>query len=108
MELLNRRALFQSSLEKKMAETGEYAVYFRPPTGFRIEKYPCVVYDYSSSKFAYADNSFYIPYMKYEVTLLTRNPDDPGIEKLLEMPCSALFNSRTAAGINEFKFIIYY
>lgn len=92
----------------KIVEATGYTVYFRPPTGFRIETYPCVVYDYSGTDIAYADNSVYIPYMKYQVTLLTRDPDDEGFEKLLKMPNSRLLHSRTVAGINEFTFVIYY
>lgn len=104
MVIQHRREIFHERLTEDIG----YAVYFRPPTGFRIDRYPCIVYDISDTDIAYADNSMYVPFIKYEVTLLTRDPEDEAFEKLLRIPHSRLLNSRKVAGLNEYTFYIYY
>ena len=51
-----------------------FAVYYQPPTGTRIE-YPCVVYSRDSGDALYASNRPYRYTQRYQVTVITRDPD---------------------------------
>lgn len=60
-------------------------VYFQPPETVKME-YPCVVYSLAYIDSYHADNFPYVTYYKYLVTYITRNPDDPNIERLKLLP----------------------
>lgn len=49
-------------------------VYFQPPNGQRME-YPCIVYKRDPGEPQYADNSKYLNRMRYQVTVIDRDPD---------------------------------
>ena len=59
-----------------------FFVYNQPPTGTEI-KYPCVMYSKDSGDALYADNHAYRYTQRYQVTVITRDPDDPFTEQLL-------------------------
>ena len=59
-----------------------FSVYFQPPTGTLVE-YPCVVYSKDSGDALYADNGAYRYTQRYQVTVITRDPDSGLPEKLL-------------------------
>ena len=50
-------------------------VYFQPPTGTKL-KYPCIIYDLETFDVRHADNAKYTLHDKYQVTYITRDPDD--------------------------------
>lgn len=53
---------------------GSCTVYFQPPTGMRLS-YPCIVYSKDSGDADYADNGTYRYTQRYEVTVITTDPD---------------------------------
>ena len=99
-----RRKQFEDMLKDK---TG-LDVYFRPPTGYRIPKYPCIIFDILPDNYKYADNQPYITTDRYRVHLLTRDPDDQALDILRGIPYSKLVDSRQTAGINDYTFYIYF
>ena len=102
--MVSRRKQF----EEKLKEVTSLDVYFRPPAGYRIPKYPCVIFDLFPENYKYADNKPYITTDRYKVHLLTRDPDDPVLDILREFPYSKLIDSRQTAGINDYTFYIYF
>lgn len=62
-----------------------YSVYFQPPENVKIT-YPALVYERGSGHMRFADNCAYRLAMRYELVLISKNPDDPAIEKLLSLP----------------------
>jgi len=57
-------------------------VYFQPPSNITMQ-YPCIVYKRSSEDVKYADNGRFSEYLRYEVTIIDRDPDSsiPGLLK---------------------------
>ena len=60
-----------------------FFLYFQPPTGTHIE-YPCVVYSKDSGDSLYADNRSYRYTQRYQVTVITRDPDCEFPKRLLD------------------------
>lgn len=61
---------------------GTQNVYFQPPASVKL-KYPCIVYKIASRDTIKADDMSYAGYVRYEVTLICRDPDSEIPEKLL-------------------------
>lgn len=97
------RIEFQQMLESVL---GSKSVYFQPPENL-ILKYPCIVYQTSQFNTQFADNRPYIIDWRYQVTFITRNPDDPIVEKLSGLP-SAIFDRYYASdSLHHFVYEIY-
>ena len=60
-----------------------YFVYFQPPTGTHIQ-YPCIVYSKDSGDALYANNHAYRYSQRYQVTVITREPDCDLPKQILE------------------------
>lgn len=50
-------------------------VYFQPPQGMTME-YPCIVYHRDNADTEFADDLPYAITRRYQVTLISRNPDE--------------------------------
>lgn len=75
----------QTTLEKIL---GSSNVYYQPPASKTI-KYPAIVYSKSNVNNTYANNATYSRYNSYEIIVIDYKPDNPVIEKLLDLPyCS--------------------
>ena len=73
-------------LHNQLVDTlGSSAVYFQPPESVKLQ-YPCIIYNLSYVDTTSADNLPYINHYRYLVTLITRNPDDPLIEAIKNLP----------------------
>lgn len=57
-------------------------VYFQAPREDRMV-YPCIKYELSRPYIRHANNKIYKSDKRYQVTYITKNPDDPVIEELL-------------------------
>lgn len=79
---------------------GEVAVYFRPPTDYRITKYPCLIFDYDADSAVYADGIKYQIKMRYKMDLMIHNAADKVVAKYIELPGSTFVNTRQSAGLN--------
>jgi len=64
---LELQELFETILESDR-------VYFQPPENYRLS-YPCVVYEFSRTSAAHADNLAYKQNDEYQVTVMYRDPD---------------------------------
>ena len=70
---MSRRKELHSKLEEFL---GSNSVYFNPPSNHKILEYPCIVYSRASLKTGYANNKPYLLKDTYEITLITKNPDE--------------------------------
>lgn len=73
----------RTDLGKKFRTEITPNVYFQPPETLKLS-YPCVVYRLSSIDHQYADNKTYIGKRRYEVTLITKDPDDGLVQKIID------------------------
>lgn len=63
-------------------------VYYQPPSTL-VMKYPCIVYNLDDDEVKYANNVSYNRRKRYQVTFISRDPDDPVPDQLVELPyCS--------------------
>lgn len=60
-------------------------VYFQPPSNIQM-KYPCIVYERDTGDTQFADNYPYIFKIRYQITVIDRNPDSLIPAKVAELP----------------------
>lgn len=97
-----RRLTFQKILESILPN-----VYFQPPTGMQIV-YPCIVYERDREYKDWADNLPYHKEIGYQVTLISRDPDDPAWDVLDDLPKSSFNRHYAKDGLNHDVFEIYF
>lgn len=98
------RIELQSVLEK-LAESRN--VYFQPPPTLRME-YPAIVYSLDGIDSEHADNTVYHSFIKYQVTVIDKNPDSELIFKVASLPTCKHIRTYTADNLNHNVFDLYY
>ncbi len=103
IELHDRLVSIMKSVDPSWADH----VYFQPPSNIRL-KYPCIIYNKSYGDTKYADNNPYIFNIRYQITVIDRDPDSqiPGLIAMLPM-CSA-DRCYISDNLNHDVFNIYY
>lgn len=100
--MLKTRRHLQMELEKLTNN-----VYFQPPATIKM-KYPCIVYERDRVDTREADNKHYSLFPRYAVTVITRNPDDPLPEEILEtFPGSSFDRTFVSENLYHHTFTIY-
>jgi hypothetical protein len=82
-------------------------VYFQPPPNVQMI-YPAIVYRRAPGSQTYADNAPYNFTQKYDVTLITRNPDDSIYQALRRIWLSRHERFFVADNLNHDAFSIYF
>ncbi len=82
-------------------------VYFQPPSNITLE-YPCIVYkrDYADTKFA--DDHPYRHTLRYQITVIDRDPDSAIPNKVAALPLSLFNRFYTADNLNHDVYIVYF
>ena len=82
---MNSRLELQSKVEELLESRN---VYYQPPESIKMS-YTAIKYSRSDVDVRHADDAAYSKMTKYELIVIAKKPDDPVIEKLLELPyCS--------------------
>lgn len=82
--------------------------YFSPPNGFNMN-YPCIVYTWDNNSIDNADNTRYIGFRRYTVTVITDDPDSDLSDKLLECFRYCSLNRHfTSDNLNHFVHTLYF
>ena len=72
-------------LHHKLVELlGSSNVYYQPPESLKM-KYPAIRYSKSKIESIHADNKKYSKNTRYELIVISEDPDDPVIDKLLDL-----------------------
>lgn len=87
-------------------ETLGCRAYFQPPSNVSMG-YPCIVYELDRIVKKRADDGVYLNTKRYQVKLITKNPDDPMVDVLASMVHSEFERHYTIDGLNHFVFNIY-
>lgn len=95
------RSDFHNRLEKLGCRA-----YFQPPSNVSMG-YPCIVYELDQIVKKRADNGVYLKTRRYQVKLITKNPDDPMVDALASMVHSEFKLHYTTDTLNHFVFNIY-
>lgn len=92
---------------KLKAVTGLDNVYFSPPSNL-VMKYPCVVYRRDNADTKFASNSPYRVKFRYEITVITRDPDSDLVTKVLTLPGCKHDRFFTTSQLNHDTFTLYF
>lgn len=82
---MGTRLELQNKLEELL---GSRQVYYQPPESVKME-YPAIVYSKNNTRTTKANNSIYLKMNRYDIIVISKRPDNPVIDKLLDLPyCS--------------------
>lgn len=98
------RLELQAKLEELL---GLKHVYYQPPESLRLE-YPAIVYSKSKIETRKANNSMYSKFTRYDITVIDKRPDNPVIDKLMELPYCSYDRPYKADNLNHDVLSIYY
>ena len=83
-------------------------VYFQPPESIKM-RYPCIVYERSTGRSLRADNYMYVHFTEYQVTYITKDPDDRMVDILLKsFPMISHDRFYTADNLNHDVYTLFY
>lgn len=82
-------------------------VYFQPPPNVQME-YPAIVYERARADAAFADNDAYRVTKQYQVTMITRNPDESAFDTIASLPMCTHERFYVADNLNHDVFNIYF
>lgn len=101
---MRTRLELQSKLEELL---GSSNVYYQPPAS-KDMSYPAIVYTKSRIETDKANNSTYAKRTSYDITVIDKRPDNPVIDKLLELPYCSFDRHYTADNLNHDTLTLYY
>jgi hypothetical protein len=86
---------------------GSTNVYFQPPANVQM-KYPCIVYAQDNAKTEFAGNNPYRYAKRYQVTVISRDPDSPIPDKVAKLPTANFNRAFTADDLHHYVFNLYF
>lgn len=101
---MGSRIELQTLLEELL---GVKHVYYQPPESLKIE-YPAIVYSKSNIQTKKANNKTYSKKTRYDITVIDRLPDNPIIDKLLELPYCSYDRHYKFDKLNHDTLTLYY
>ena len=86
---------------------GSRYVYFQPPPTLKME-YPCIVYKRDDDRAIHAGNKPYGNRIRYQVTVIDRNPDSDIPDKIRALPLCSFDRFYTADQLNHDTFNLFF
>lgn len=99
-----QRQELQSKLEELL---GSRNVYYQPPSSVEM-KYPAIRYAKAKIDSKSANNKKYLNRTLYDITVIDYRPDNPVIDKILELPYSSYDRPYVASNLNHDVIKLYY
>ena len=93
----------QSQFEEILGSTH---VYFQPPETIKLE-YPCIIYSLADIYTRNADDRHYSMQKVYNITVISRDPDNNIAESIMELP-RARFDRRYVADNRYHAILTFY
>lgn len=101
---MDRRLQLQMILESLNPKV---KVYFQAP-GKEALQYPCILYQRSVTSTDFANDLPYNKRRRYQVTYISRDPDDDMIDKIGELTSCVHSTHFKADGLNHDVFFLYF
>ena len=98
------RLKLQAKLEELL---GSKNVYYQPPETVKMT-YPAIRYSKSRIETRKAEDSIYLKNTRYEVIVIDPRPDNPVIDKLLELPHCSYDRHYKSDTLNHDALTLYY
>lgn len=92
---------------QNLLETVTPNVYFQPPSNTEMS-YPCIVYGRDLTDTKFADNAPYCTTLRYQVTVIDRDPDTDIFDKVAALPMCVHTRSFKADHLNHDIFALYF
>ena len=86
---------------------GSDRVYYDPPETVKI-KYPAIIYSKNGVQSKRADDSRYQTLTRYDLIVVDRRPDNPVIEKLLDLSYCSYDRHYVSDNLHHDSLTIYY
>lgn len=86
---------------------GSEDVYFQPPNNTQMN-YPCVVYQADFYDTAHADNVLYQRTTRYQVTVISRDPDSDIHHKVAQLPLCSFDRFFISDNLNHNVYNLFY
>lgn len=101
---MSSRTDLQSKLEELL---GSRNVYYQPPATVMMN-YPAIVYSRKRIESKFANDAKYSKMNCYELIVIDGKPDNPVINKLLDLPYSSFDRYYTADNLHHDVITLYY
>lgn len=98
------RLELQSKLEELM---GNRNVYYDPPTNIRME-YDAIRYSLDAIESRFANDNRYRNLKKYNVIVISRDPDPEIVDKILDLPYTSLGRPYVTDNLYHYPITLYY
>lgn len=82
-------------------------VYFQPPSNVQMA-YPCIVYNRDYAVVQHSDNLPYLRKIRYQVTVIDRNPDSEIPEKVAALPLCSFDRAFVADNLHHDVFQLFF
>lgn len=82
-------------------------VKFQPPTGTMLT-YPCIIYKRDNLNDRKADNRTYVRHDEYQITYITRDPDDMAWHEIADLELCSLTNTAISDNLYHYYYRIYF
>jgi hypothetical protein len=101
---METRLELQSKLEELL---GSRQVYYQYPESVKME-YPAIVYSKSNIRTINANDAKYSKINRYDITVISKKPDDPVLDRLLNLPYCSYDRHYVTDNLNHDTFILYF
>lgn len=98
------RLELQAKLEELL---GSKNVYYQPPESVKME-YPAIRYSKSKITTRKSNNATYKRNIRYDVIVIDKRPDNPVIDKLLDLPYCSYDRRYKSDNLNHDALTLYY
>ena len=99
-----RRLILQTKLEELI---GNKNVYYDPPENLKM-RYPAIRYSKSKISTRHADDKIYNKMVRYELIVISSEPDSDIINKILEFPYSSFDHHYISDNLHHDVLTLYY
>lgn len=86
---------------------GSDNVYYQPSESIKMQ-YPAIVYSKKKIDYKYANDAKYSMRDCYEITVISKRPDNPVVKKLLTLPYCSYYRPYVTDNLNHDILTIYY
>lgn len=101
---MDSRLKLQELLEKLLESKN---VYYQPPESKKME-YPAIKYSVDKIDKKSANDTAYLLNKRYELIVISKKPDHPVIDKLLQLPMCSFNRHYEADNLNHDVLTLYY
>ena len=101
---MGTRLELQSKLEELL---GSRQVYYQPPETVKME-YPAIVYSKNSIWITNANGVKYSKINRYDITVISKKPDNPVLDRLLNLPYCSYDRHYVTDNLNHDTLSLYF